>query len=132
MIQANFTRICTESNKQNVAYITPNISSNKLNFSKWTVIIPWVPRILIFYRLLQNDSVLAIVGQIFSRTPKALAARPQEKTSGAERYDLPSPLNFDLSNRITFILSQSDRTSTTVTIWTVPLQVVFLLFLPCF
>ena len=38
MIQANFTRICMESNKQNVAYIMPT-SLYQLNFSKWTVII---------------------------------------------------------------------------------------------
>ena len=38
VIHANFTRICMESNKQNVAYIMPTISSNKLNFSKWKAI----------------------------------------------------------------------------------------------
>ena len=85
-----------------------------------------------FYCLQRIDSVLAIGGQVFSRSPKPLAARSQEKTSGTEGYHLPSPLNFDLSYCITFILNQSDRTSPTVTIWTVTLLVVFLPFLPCF
>ena len=85
-----------------------------------------------FYCLQRIDSVLAIGGQVFSRSPKPLASRPQEKTSGTEGYHLPSPLNFDLSYCITFILNQSDRTSPTLTIWTVALLVVFLPFLPCF